>query len=147
MLTFEYTDTFDFSASAVFALLANLETRSQWTGGDIFEKRVTPPGPAQLGSSYYESGKYEGFKSEKTMFVTELEQDRMLVLATATDAPQSFRENYRIEPLSTSSCRVSFTYEIGGVPKVAEFFMRQSMKKEQPKIVERMKSILASHSS
>lgn len=146
MLTFKYADTFDYSAAAVFALLVDLEARSSWTGGTILEKRITPPGPAQLGTSYFESGKYEGYKSEKTMFVTELEQDRLLTLATAADEPQSFRESYRIEPISESTCRVTFTSEVGGVPKVAEFFMRQSMKKAQPKAVERLKSILASRS-
>lgn len=147
MLTFEYTDTFDYSAATVFALLTDLEARSNWTGGEIFEKRVTPEGPARLGTSYFESGKYEGFKSEKTMFVTEFEQDHLLTLATAADAPQSFRESYGIEPLSESTCQVHFTMEVGGVPKVAEFFMRQSMKKAQPKNVERLKSILASRNA
>jgi len=144
MVTFEHTDTFDFSASAVFALLADLETKSSWSGGEVFEKRITPQGPAQLGTSYFESGKYEGYKSEKTMIVTELEQDRLLTLATPADAQQAFREVYRIEPLGAQACRLTITSEIGGVPKVAEFFMRQAMKKTMPKNVQRMKAILAS---
>jgi uncharacterized protein YndB with AHSA1/START domain len=144
MLTFDYTDTFDSSAAAVFALLTDLETKSNWSGGDIFEKCVTPRGPTVMGTRYFESGKYEGFKSEKTMIVTELEQDRLLTLSTAADAPQVFRESYRIEPLSTQSCCVTFITEVGGVPQVAAFFMRQSMKKAFPKRVERMKALLAS---
>lgn len=121
MLTFEYADTFDYPAATAFALLTDLEARSSWTGGDIFEKRITPPGPAQLGTSYFDSGKYEGYMSEKTMFVTEFEQDHLLTLTTAADAPQSFRNGYRIEPLSANTCRVTFTCEVDGVPKVAEF--------------------------
>ena len=143
MLTFEYIDTFNHPASDVFALLADLEARARWVDGEIFEIRVTPAGPAHLGTSYFESGKYSGYKSEKTVFVTEYEQDRLLTLATTTDAPQSFRESYRIEPTSVHTCRVIFINEVGGVPKVAEFFMRQAMKKSQPKMVERMKSLLA----
>jgi hypothetical protein len=142
MLTFDYTDTFDAPASAVFGLLTDLGARPSWIKG-ILETRVTPQGPARLGTSYFESGKYSGFKSEKTMTVTEWEQDRLLTLATPAEAPQSFRESYRIEPLAAGTCRVQFTTEIGGVPKVAEFFMRQSMKKEQPQIAERLKSVLA----
>ena len=140
MAIFEYTDTFDSPAATVFALLTDLEARPTWIAG-IFEVRVTPPGPALLGTSYFEAGKFSGYKSEKTMLVTEFEQDRLLTLAT--EAPNPFRESYRIEPLSEGSCRVHFTVEISA-PKVAEFFMRQQMKKAQPQNAERLKSVLAS---
>ena len=143
MLTFEYTDTFDSPAATVFALLTDLEARPSWIQG-ILEIRVTPEGPARLGTRYFESGKFSGFKSEKTMEVTEYEQDRLLTLATAPEVTQSFRESYRIEPLSEGTCRVHFMTEVGGVPKVGEFFMRQSMKNEQPRLVARLKTVLAS---
>jgi len=143
MLTVEYTDTFDASATEVFALLRDLDARSSWITG-IIEVRVTPPGPAHLETSYYEVGKFSGFKSEKTMTVTEFEQDRLLTIATPAGVANSFRESYRVEPLSEGSCRVHFTIEVGGAPKVAEFFMRQEMKKTQPQNVARLKSLLAS---
>jgi ribosome-associated toxin RatA of RatAB toxin-antitoxin module len=143
MTTFEYTDTFDYPAAAIFALLANLEARPTWIAG-ILEVRVTPLGPARLGTSYFEAGKFSGFKSEKTLFVTEFEQDRLLTLATPAEAKAPWRESYRIEPLSEGACRVHFTIEVGNVPKVAEFFMRQEMKKAQPQNAERLKSLIAS---
>ncbi len=49
MSTFEYTDTFDYSAAAVFAALTDLEVRPTWIAG-IQQVRVTPPGPARLGT-------------------------------------------------------------------------------------------------
>jgi ribosome-associated toxin RatA of RatAB toxin-antitoxin module len=143
MLTVEYTATFDSPAAAVFALLTDLEARSTWIEG-ILEVRVTPPGPARLLTSYFEVGKFSGFKSEKTMTVTEFEQDRLLTLATPAGVRNSFRESYRIEPLSEEACRVHFTVEVGGAPKVAEFFMQQQMKKEQPQQAARLKSLIAS---
>jgi uncharacterized protein YndB with AHSA1/START domain len=143
MLTVEYTDTFDSPAAAVFALLTDLEARPTWIAG-ILEVRVTPAGSARLGTSYFEAGKFSGYKSEKTMIVTEFEQDRLLTLATAASVRNSFRESYRIEPLSAGTCRVHVTVEVGGAPKVAEFFMRQAMEKEQPQQAARLKSILAS---
>jgi ribosome-associated toxin RatA of RatAB toxin-antitoxin module len=143
MVTFEYTDTFDYSAAAVFAALTDLEARPTWIKG-ILEVRVTPAGPARLGTSYFEAGKFSGFKSEKTMSVTEYEQARLLTLATPAEASNPFRESYRIEPLSEETCRVHFTVDVGNVPKVAEFFMRQEMKKAQPQNAARLKSILAS---
>jgi len=143
MAIFEYTDTFDSPAAAVFARLTDLEARPTWLAG-IFEVRVTPPGPARLGTTYSEAGKFSGYKSEKTMSVTEFEQDRLLTLATEAEAPNPFRESYRIEPLSEGACRVHFTVDVGNVPKVAEFFMRQQMKKAQPQNAARLKSILAS---
>ena len=100
MTTFEYTDTFDYPAAAVFALLTDLEARPTWIAG-ILEVRVTPPGTARLGTSYFEAGKFSGFKSEKTLFVTEFEQDRLLTLASPAEAKDPWRESYRIEPLST----------------------------------------------
>ena len=144
MATFEYTDTFDYPAAAVFALLTDMEARRRWVAGTIYEVRVTPEGPARLGTSYFESGKYSGFKSEKTLFVTEFVQDRLLTLAAAAGAEQPWRESYSIEPLSEGACRVHFTVEVGNVPKVAEFFMRQQMKKAQPQQAASLKSILAS---
>ncbi|GHO71780.1 hypothetical protein KSC_106720 [Ktedonobacter sp. SOSP1-52] len=143
MVTFEYTDTFDYAPASVFALLTDLEVRPTWIQG-LLEARVTPAGHAHLGTSYYEVGKFSGFKSEKTMSVTEFEQDRMLVLATPDGASNPFRESYHIEPLSAGSCRVTITVEVGNVPKVAEFFMRQEMKKSQPQNAEALKSLLAS---
>jgi ribosome-associated toxin RatA of RatAB toxin-antitoxin module len=144
--TFEYTDTFDHPATAVFALLTDLDARPTWITG-ILEVRVTPPGPAQLGTSYFEAGKFSGFKSEKTLLVTEFEQDHLLTLATPAGAKDPWRESYSIEPLSEESCRVHFTIDAGNVPKVAEFFMRQAMKKAQPENAARLKSILASQAS
>ena len=141
MLTVEYTDTFDAPAADVFALLSDLDERPNWITG-IIEVRVTPPGPAHLETSYYEVGKFSGFKSEKTMLVTECEQDRLLTIATPDGVANSFRESYRIEPLSEETCRVHFTIEVGGAPKVAEFFMRQEMKKTQPQNASRLKSML-----
>lgn len=143
MATFEYTDTFDVPAAAVFAVLADLEARPNWIAGQFFEIRVIPAGPARLGTSYFEVAKFSGFKSEKTMRVTEFEQDRLLTLATEAEAPNPFRESYRVEPLSEGTCRVQFTVEVGNVPKVAEFFMRQQMKKDQPQNAARLKSMLA----
>src|ERR1700680_3287528 len=143
MATFEYTDTFDSPAAAVFALLTDMEARPTWIAG-ILEVRVTPPGPARLETSYFEAGKFSGFKSEKTLLVTEFEQDRLLTLATTAEAKDPWRESYGIEPLSEGACRVHFTVEVGNVPKVAEFFMRQAMKKDQPQNAARLKSILAS---
>ena len=144
MITFEYTDTFDYPAATVFALLTDLDARPTWIKG-ILEVRVTPAGPARPGTSYFEAGKFSGFKSEKTLLVTEFEQDRLLTLATPTEAKEPWRESYRIEPLSEEACRVHFTIEVGDVPKVAEFFMRQAMKKDQPQNAARLKSMLASN--
>ena len=146
MATFEYTDTFDYPAAAVFAILTDLDARPTWITG-VLEVRVTPPGPARLGTSYFESGKFSGFKSEKTLLVAEFEQDRLLTLATTDEAKDPWRETYRIEPLSETSCRVHFTIDAGNVPKVAEFFMRQAMKKAQPENAARLKTVLANLAS
>jgi uncharacterized protein YndB with AHSA1/START domain len=143
MATFEYTDTFDASAAAVFELLTDLEARPSWITGQFYEIRVTPAGPARLGTSYFEVAKFSGFKSEKTMSVTEFEQDRLLTLATPADASNPFRESYRVASLAEGTCRVQFTVEVGNVPKVAEFFMRQQMKKDQPQNAACLKSLLA----
>lgn len=143
MATFEYSDTFDYPQASVFALLTDLEARPNWIKG-ILEVRVIPAGPAQLGTSYFEAGKFSGFKSEKTMSVTEFEPDHLLTMATEESASSPFRESYRIEPISAGTCRVHFTVEVGNVPRVAEFFMRQEMKKTQPQNAELLKAMLAS---
>ena len=143
MAIFEYTDTFDFPASAVFALLVDLPARPDWIHGTFYEIRVTPEGPARLGTGYFESAKFSGFKSEKTLRVTDFEQDCLLTLASDEAAKQPWRESYCIEPLSEEACRVHFTIDVGNVPKVAEFFMQNQMKKDQPQNAARLKSLLA----
>ncbi|MFC4598786.1 SRPBCC family protein [Cohnella hongkongensis] len=141
MLTFKYTEVYDHSAPVVFARLVDLKGRSSWMKG-IIENRVISDGPVRTGTQYFESGKYSGFKSEKTMIVTELVQDQLLTMETAPDEKQYFRESYLVEPASEQSCRVHFTIQVDHVPKVAEFFMRQSMKKEQPKTAACLKAAL-----
>jgi ribosome-associated toxin RatA of RatAB toxin-antitoxin module len=141
----EYSDTLEAPATAVFALLSDLNARSSWITG-ILEMRVTPPGPARLGTTYFEAGKFSGFKSEKTLIVTEYEQDRLLSMVTEAGAKQPWRESYRIEPLSEGTCNVYLTIDAGEVPKVAEFFMRQAMKKEQPQQIARLRTLLADQS-
>lgn len=143
MLTFEYTEVYDYPASVVFSQLVDLKGRTSWMKG-ISENRVTPDGPVQLGSKYFESGKYSGFKSEKTMIVTELVQDQLLTMETVPEEKQYFRESYLVEPTSEKTCRVHFTIQVDNVPKVAEFFMRQSMKKEQPKTAASLEAVLSS---
>jgi len=81
----------------------------------------------------------------KTMVVTEFVQDQLLTLETAPDERQVFRESYRIEVTTESSCRVHFTIQVGNVPKVAEFFMCQSMKKEQPRTAYKKQSVRITH--
>lgn len=141
MLTFEYTETYDCPASTVFSQIIDLRGRTSWIKG-IMATQVTPDGPAQLGTKYFESGKYSGFKSEKTMIVTECIQNHLLTMETTPDEKQFFRESYRIEPITDKSCHVHFTIQVDNVPKVAEFFMRQSMRKEQPQTAARLKAVL-----
>jgi len=141
MLSFEYSEVYEYPASIVYSRLTDLKGRASWMKG-IMENRVAPEGPIRQGTQYFESGKYSGFKNEKTMIVTELVQDQLLTMETAPDQKQYFRESYLVEPVSETSCRVHFTIQVGNVPKVAEFFMRQSMKKEQPKTAASLKAVL-----
>jgi ribosome-associated toxin RatA of RatAB toxin-antitoxin module len=146
MAIFEYTESFDYPAEAVYAVIADLAARPGWIGG-IQRAEVSPEGPAQLGTRYHETGKFAGFTSEKTLVVTDCQPGRLLTLMTPDGAKAPWRESYRIEPLSEQACRVHFTTEAGNVPKAGEFFMGKAMKKEQPKQTERLKSILASQTT
>jgi uncharacterized protein YndB with AHSA1/START domain len=107
MITIETSHTFDYPAAAVFAVLTDLEARSTWMPPGVIEDRVTPAGPVHLGTSLFESGKFNGFKSEKTMIVTEFEQDSLLTLATPAEVRESFRESYHVEPISEDACMAS----------------------------------------
>lgn len=142
MMQFEHTETFDQPASTVFALLSDLDARPSWLP-EITRHQVTPEGPVGLGTTYFEAANYSGYKSEKTSTVTEFEPNRLITLTTVPDAPQAFRESMRVEPVSPTSCTVHFTTNIDGVPKVAAFFMRQSMKKTLPTNARRIKDVLA----
>lgn len=141
MLDFEYTDTFDHSAATIFAFLTDLYARRTWMEG-ILTQKVDPEGSARLGTTYFEAGKYSGYESEKTTTVTEFEQDRVLTLETVPGTKQAYRESYRIEPISPTSCKVQFITNIDA-PKMAALFMRQSMKKSWPENTKRIKEALA----
>jgi hypothetical protein len=56
----------------------------------------------------------------------------------------SYRESYRLDSLSERSCRLYRILEVGGIPTFGEFFLRQPMQDEQPQIMARLKSIVAS---
>ncbi|MBV9844428.1 MAG: SRPBCC family protein [Kutzneria sp.] len=143
MIESEHSTALDHPAATVFAFLTDLEARSTWITG-IQDIRVTPHGPARPGTSYFESGKFSGFKSEKTMRVTQYEQDRQLTLETAGDAKPFYRMSYRVEPVSSGACRVHSRVEIGGAPKAAELFMRKGVNKSLQEDLERLGSVLAS---
>ncbi len=68
-------------AATVFAALADLEARPAWQAG-IVEMRIDPQGPAQPGTCIFEIHKISGHKSEQTLTVSALEQDRHLTIAT-----------------------------------------------------------------
>lgn len=141
MIDFEYADTFDYPAATLFSFLTDLDARRSWITG-ILDQRITPAGPVGLGTQYYEHGRYSGYESKKTTAVTEFEQDRLFTLATIPGSEQAYRESFRIEPLSATSCKVIFVTNIDA-PKVAGLFMRQSMKKSAPENARRIKAALA----
>ncbi len=143
MLEFEYTETLDHPAPTVFALLSDLDARPSWLP-EITAHEITPAGPTRLGTTYFEAATYSGYESKKTSTVTEFEPDRLITLTTLPDEPQEFRESIRVEPVSPTSCTVHFRTNVDGVPKVAAFFMRQSMKKTMPRNAQRIKDVLAS---
>src|SRR2546430_15697567 len=99
MIKVEHSDTFDYPAASVFAALIDIEARPVWQPS-LVEERITPPGPARSGATVFEVHKFSGYTSEKTMTVSEFEQDRLLTLETLADAQAPFRESYRIEPIS-----------------------------------------------
>lgn len=143
MITLEYSEIFASPAATVFAALTDLEGRQNWQT-DIVEIRVEPAGPAQMGSKVFEERKIAGYKSESTLIVSEWEQDSRLTLETPTDTKQRASESYRIEPLTDGTCRLYVTNVLDGMPRVGEFFARQTLKKMQPQYFERLKSVIAS---
>src|SRR5205823_3694976 len=120
----------------------DIEARPMWQPS-LVEERITPPGPARSGATIFEVGKFSGYTSEKTMTVSEFEQDRLLALETLADAQAPFRESYRIEPISDAACRLTCHVEIGGLPKISEFFVRQATTRDLPQNFARLKSFLA----
>ncbi|HEY4460830.1 MAG TPA: SRPBCC family protein [Pseudonocardiaceae bacterium] len=141
-MEFQHTETFDEPAATVFALLSDLDARPSWLP-EITRHEVTPAGPTRLGTTYFEAANFSGYQSEKTSTVTQFEPDRLITLTTAPDAPHVFVETMLVEPVSPTSCVVHFTTQVDGVPKVAAFFMRQSMKKTLPTNARRLKEVLA----
>lgn len=64
MLTFSYTEDFDYPASAVFSRLLDLQGRTTWMKG-IMQNQVTPDGPVRLGTKYFESGNIRASEAKK----------------------------------------------------------------------------------
>jgi len=141
MIHVEHSDTIDHPAATVFAVLIDIQARPTWQPS-ISEERIEPTGPARLGSRIVEIGTFAGHRSEKTLTVTEFEQDRRLTLETAADARAPFRERYEIVPLADGACRLICSVEIGGVPRIAEFLVRQATTKELPRMFARLKAVL-----
>ncbi|PWA05128.1 hypothetical protein DCC39_18360 [Pueribacillus theae] len=56
MLTFEYTEIYDYPASIVFSRLIDLEGRPSWIKG-IMEARVTPKRTGSVGDQIFRKWK------------------------------------------------------------------------------------------
>jgi Polyketide cyclase / dehydrase and lipid transport len=143
MIKVEYSDTFNYPASKIFAVLTDFQARSSWQP-DIIETRLESDGTAQLGARVFEIRKHAGHRSENTLTINEFEQDRLLTLETVPGGKQRIREHCRIEPLEDGNCRLCYLIEIDGLPQIAVFFVRQTMMKQVPKNFELLKSVLAS---
>ncbi|HJZ45893.1 MAG TPA: SRPBCC family protein [Roseiflexaceae bacterium] len=143
MITVEYSESFAYAPADVFAALADLLARPSWQPS-LIEVRVEPAGPARLGSRVFETRKYPGRQSANILTVSEFEPDRLLTLETAADVRESIRERYRIEPLADGHCRLECRVELGGIPRMLEFIVRQATAKELPQNCARLASVLAS---
>jgi hypothetical protein len=139
MISVEHSETFAYPAATVFAALIDLEARPAWQQ-DIVDMRVDPQGPARPRTRIYEMRKVAGYKSEQTLALTAVEQDRHLQIATLGDAKHRTSESHWIEPHPDGTCRL----EIDGVPRIAQFFVRQTLTKLLPQYFERLKSVIAS---
>ena len=143
MITVEYSETLAYSATAVFAALADPEIRPNWQTS-LVGLHAEPAGPLALGTKIFETRKYMGYKTENVLVVSVYEPGRQLTLETEAGVSSVQRETYLIEALSEQSCRLSYRSEASGIPKMFEGLARKSQEKELPQNVERLKSILAS---
>lgn len=145
MITFEYSDTFAYPAANVFAALTDIHARPSWQP-DLIEARIDPAGTARPGAQVFEVRKIAGRRSETTFIVSAFEQDQRLTLETPAGGQQRISESYWIEPLPGGNCRLNSRAEIDGVPRIAQFFVHQTMTKSIPQYFERLKSVIASRS-
>src|SRR5262245_33111272 len=143
MITVEYSESFAYAPADMFAALADLEARPNWQPS-LIEMRVEPAGPARLGSRVFETRKYPGRQSTNILTISKFEPDRLLTLETAADVRESIRERYQIEQLADGSCRLECRAELGGIPRMLEFIVRQATAKELSQNCARLASVLAS---
>jgi Polyketide cyclase / dehydrase and lipid transport len=138
----EYSETLAHPAAAVFAALANLEGRKDWQP-DIVDMHVEPAGPAQVGTRVREARKIKGYRTEATLVVSVCEQNKLLVLESV-EAKKPVSERYQIEDHADGTCRLHCRTEMDGVPKMAQYFVRQSMTKQIPDYVHQLTKLVES---
>lgn len=142
MITIDHHETFAYPAAMVFAALADLQARQAWQPS-LVAIRVEPEGAARLGTRIVETRKYPGRQSENTLTVSAFEPDRLLILETAPGIHAPIRERYQIEPITDERCRLACSTELGGIPRMFEFLVRQASAKELPQNFACLAALLA----
>ncbi len=102
------------SASDVFAFLADAANNPSWQNG-MKTCKWTTPAPVAVGSRYDQEASFLGRPVLSTFEVSELDAGCRIVIET-TKSTFPIRVERRVDPLTTSTCRV--TAQIEGGPSV-----------------------------
>jgi uncharacterized protein YndB with AHSA1/START domain len=124
----------------VFGYVVNVANHKAWQAG-ILEAKLTPDGPAAVGSIYTYTTEVMGRRMETKMQISALEPNHKWAVKT-TGVPTPVETVYLFEPAGAGT-KLTVSMELsGGYPKAAEAMVKQQMQKSMNEQAARIKQMV-----
>ena len=124
----------------VFSYVTSVENHKAWQAG-IVDARISPAGPAALGSTYTYTSEVLSRKLETALQISQFEANKKWAIKTI-GVPTPVETVYLFEG-SGSTTKLTVSMELsGGFPAMAEAAVKASMQKSMEEQANRMKQNL-----
>jgi hypothetical protein len=134
------TTTINQPVDKVFNYVVTVDNHKAWQAG-ILDARLTPPGPAALGSVYTYTTEVMGRRIESAMKVSAFEPNKKWAVQT-TNVPRPVETAYLFEPAGAGT-QLTISMELtGGYPAMAEAMVKQQMQKSLDEQAQRIKQFV-----
>ncbi|MFF4893560.1 SRPBCC family protein [Micromonospora chersina] len=138
MIEIEHTAEYPQPATALFAVLADIEGYPAWQA-DVAQCHLD--GPLRQGATVTQVRTVLGRRTEVELRVVRIEPERALVLSTGPHARPAVTQRYAVSDAG-DGCRVTFRLELEGVPRMAEPLVRVQLGKQVPQLFLRLGELL-----
>ena len=125
----------------VFEFVANIENLPEWAG-PVLEAKQTSVGPASVGTTQSQVGKFLGQRLEISLEVTEHEPNKK-ISAKSTSGPFPIEVHYTFEPVAEGTrMKMGRHVDPRGFFKLAEPIIARMLKRQAETDISNLKDLL-----